>query len=224
MLIHSGCFIDTLLHVKRVVATGCWCYSTYYSSNKLTKYMSKPTVEHWDILMGLLGYLKGTRTLGRHYGKQDSGTAFCDADFATCKDTRRSHTGWVFMLNGGPICWQSKCQPTVAASTVEAEYQACSAAAREALWLRHLFADLDIKQGTLIIKCDNKGAVSAMNNSHSSQRTKHIDIIHHFVKERCTMGHIKFIHVGGNENPANILTKPVPKPKHDFCCRAMGMC
>jgi hypothetical protein len=191
--------------------------------SKLTKYMSCPTVNHWACLLGLLGYLKGTKTLGIHLGKSDEIIGYCDSDYASCQDTRRSQTGWVFMMFGGPICWQSKCQATVATSTVEAEYQACSAAAREALWLRQLFVDLDIPHKTMTIMCDSTGALSAMMNSQVSQRVKHIDVIHHFVRERCHLGHIKFNFVESKKNVADMLTKPMTKEKHIWCCHHMGM-
>jgi L-fucose isomerase-like protein len=191
--------------------------------NKLTKYMSKPCTEHWKLLLDLLGYLKGTSSMGLHLGRSESTMGYCDSDFASCLDSRRSHTGWVFQLFGGPICWQSKCQVTVASSTVEAEYQAASAAAREALWLRQLLKDLDIPQTPMVILCDSTGALSAMMNSQISQRVKHIDVIHHFVRERCQLGQIRFEFVEGKLNVADVLTKPVPRDKHSWCCRHMGM-
>jgi hypothetical protein len=191
--------------------------------NKLTKYMSKPTTEHWKILIDLLGYLKGTSKMGLHLGRSDTTIGYCDSDFASCLDSRRSHTGWVFQLFGGPICWQSKCQTTVATSTVEAEYQAASAAAREALWLRQLLADFKVPQSPMVILCDSQGALGAMMNSQVSQRVKHIDVIHHFVRERCQLGQLKFQFVEGKQNVADVLTKPVPKDKHTWCCQWMGM-
>jgi hypothetical protein len=191
--------------------------------NKLTKYMSKPTTQHWKLLLDLLGYLKATSSMGLHLGRSDVSVGYCDSDYGSCRDTRRSHTGWVFQLYGGPISWQSKCQNTVATSTVEAEYQAASAAAREALWLRQLLSDLEIPHTPMVILCDSQGALSAMMNSQISQRTKHIDIIHHFVRERCQLGQIKFKFVEGKENVADVLTKPLPKAKHVWCCQQMGM-
>jgi transposase InsO family protein len=191
--------------------------------NKLTKYMSKPTTQHWKVLLDLLGYLKATRCMGLHLGRSKESVGYCDSDYGNCVDTRRSQTGWVFQLYGGPISWQSKCQNTVATSTVEAEYQAASAASREALWLRQLFSDLEIPHTPMMILCDSQGALSAMMNSQVSQRTKHIDIIHHFVRERCQLGQIKFEFVDGSENVADVLTKPLGKAKHVWCCQKMGM-
>jgi hypothetical protein len=74
-----------------------------------------------------------------------------------------------------------------------------------------------------VILCDSQGALGAMMNSQVSQRTKHIDIIHHFVRERCNLGQIKFQFVKGTENVADVLTKPVGREKHRLCCQLMGM-
>jgi hypothetical protein len=180
-------------------------------------------VEHWGMLKNLLGYLKGTRSMGLHLGASDVCTAFCDADYASDLDSRRSHTGWCFLLFGSVISWQSKCQQTVAASTTEAEYQSCSSATREALWLRQLYSDLGIACTPMIIQCDSQGALGSLNNPQITQRTKHIDVMHHFVRERVKLGQVKFQFVPGTENVADVLTKPLPKDKHLQCCRGMGM-
>jgi hypothetical protein len=79
---------------------------------------------------------------------------------------------------------------TVATSTVEAEYQAAAGAAREALWLRQLYADLDIPHTPMIMMCDSSGAIASMSNPQITQKTKNIDIMPHFVRERSHLGHI----------------------------------
>jgi hypothetical protein len=127
--------------------------------NRLAKYMSNPTVDHWDAAVNLVGYLRNTMECGLHLGRTNEGIlAYCDADHASDLDNRRSHTGWCFVLYGGAISWQSKCQSTVAVSTTEAEYQAASSAAREALWLRQLLPVFDIPCTPLLIMCDSQGA------------------------------------------------------------------
>jgi hypothetical protein len=170
-----------------------------------------------------LGYLKHTKHMGLHLGGSDVCTAYCDADFATDVDKRRSHTGWCFILYGGCISWQSKCQPTVAVSTTEAEYMAASSAAREALWLRQLLHDFDIPCTPLVIRCDSQGALASLTNPQITQRTKHIDVMHHFVRERCHMGQLDFDFIPGTLNVADVLTKPLVKGDHDRFAKQMGM-
>ena len=127
------------------------------------------------------------------------------------------------MLYGGTVSWQSRCQPTVADTTTEAEYQAAATAAREALWLRQLLPVFDINWTPMTIKCDSQGALRSMRNPQITQRTKHIDVIHHFVRERCAMGEIDFEFVPGNDNVADVLTKAMPGRKHKWCCEQLGV-
>ena len=105
--------------------------------------MAVPTEAHWHAAKGVLRYLKGTASLGVTFGGSDSRSnsqtggrsravlGYCDADYAGDVDTRRSTTGYVFLYNDGAISWSSRRQPTVAASTTEAEYMAEAAAAKE---------------------------------------------------------------------------------------------
>ncbi|GLI69294.1 hypothetical protein VaNZ11_013867, partial [Volvox africanus] len=96
-----------------------------YSVGALSRYMSKPTVEHWQAAKGVSRYLIGTKNVGISYSAKSSvGTlhGYCDSDYAGCVDTRRSTTGYVFLLTGGAVSWARRLQATVATSTAEAEY------------------------------------------------------------------------------------------------------
>jgi hypothetical protein len=105
----------------------------------LTRHMAAPNKQHWLAAKAVLRYLAGSAEKGICYQGTDGASllGFCDADYAGDQDTRRSTTGFVFLVCGGAISWQSRLQPTVAVSTTEAEYMA---AAKEALWLRHVLA------------------------------------------------------------------------------------
>jgi hypothetical protein len=127
------------------------------------------------------------------------------------------------MPNGGAISWQSKCQPTVAASTTEAEYMAASSSTREALWLGRLLPVFGIDCKPLEIFCDSKGALASLNNAQVSQRTKHIDIMHHFVRERRALGDVNLTFVPGKDNVADVLTKPLTPEPHVKHCDSMGL-
>ena len=123
-----------------------------FVTGSLARYMANPTTVHWQAAKGVLRYLAGTADYGITFGGSGNMEmiGYCDdADYAGDIDTRRSTTGFVFTLNGGAISWQSKRQPTVAASTTEAEYMAAAAAVKEGLWLRKLLSDLNIQIKTV---------------------------------------------------------------------------
>jgi hypothetical protein len=110
--------------------------------------------------------------------------AYCDEDYAGDVDSRRSTTGYVFVMHGGAVGWSSRLQPTVAASTVEAEYMRAAAAVKEALWFRKLAGDIGFEIGGVQILCDNQGAIKLLKHPIASQRSEHTDVLHHFARER----------------------------------------
>jgi hypothetical protein len=115
----------------------------------LARYMSAPTEAHWRVALRVVRYLAVTATCGTlTYGSGGPELrAYCDADYAGDIDSRRSTTGYVFVMHGGAVSWSSRLQPTVAASTVEAEYMGAAAAVKEALWFRKLAGDIGLEIG-----------------------------------------------------------------------------
>jgi len=162
-----------------------------YAVGRLTRYVSAPTVDHLAAARVVLRYLKGTSSLGISYQADGELHGYCDADFAADVDTRRSTSGFVFIYNGGAVVGGSKVQPTVAASTTEAEYIASAVAAKEAVWLRRLCGFLTGHILPVAIRCDNQSALAKIHNPVSSARTKHIDVCHHFVRERVVDGSLE---------------------------------
>ena len=185
----------------------------------LGRHLQGSNKTHWQAGMQVLAYLKGTRNLGIMYGRSPDKdrmimTGYSDADWGGDEATARSTTGYIFSVCGGPINWSSKLQPTVAKSTAESEYMAASAAAQEAIYMRQLLEDLTFKQdGATVIYEDNTGAIALTENPVHHQRTKHINIRYHFIRERVESGEIKLIHVPSAEQLADILTKPLAKPQ-----------
>ena len=195
-----------------------------YAVGVLSKFMSCPTVSHWRAAKAVLRYLAGTSRVGITYGASPAVLhGFCDADYARDVDTRKSTTGFVFTMAGGAVSWSSKRQPTVAASTTEAEYMAASAAVKEALWLRKLLADLGVPVATVPISCDSNGALALLHNPVISERSKHIDVHHHFVRERVALGQVGFKYVSTAANAADMLTKPLAIVKHTAFCSMVGV-
>ena len=149
---------------------------------------------------------------------------YCDADWASDMDERRSCTGNVFTLQGGAISWSCKRQQTVALSTTEAEYMALSAATQEVLWLQQFEHELFPSISTPIrIYCDNKSAINLANCDGYHARTKHIDIRHHFIRQKIQEKKIIVTHVNTEIMVADNLTKAVTRSKQLFCAENMGL-
>ena len=186
--------------------------------------MAQPTAAHWQAGKGVLRYLAGTANYGITFGGTRSGLeAYTDADYAGDIDTRRSTTGYVFILNGGAISWSSRLQQTVASSTTESEYMAAASATKEALWLRKLLSEMQLNITVIDIKADNQSAIKLLRNPVFSMRSKHIDVIYHFARERVIRGEIRFHYIRTDSMVADALTKQVPASKFQFCRSAMGV-
>jgi ribonuclease HI len=159
-------------------------------------------------------YVKGTKDHGLIYKKQNLNGKFnvygyVDSDWASDATTRKSTTGYIFFMNGKPISWNSRKQNSVALSSTEAEYMALSEAVQEALWLIKIFADLgwDIKPVTLYE--DNMSCMELTKNNKQHQRTKHIDIRYHFVRDAIKKKDIRMEYIETKEQVADMMTKPL---------------
>lgn len=195
-----------------------------FTVGALTRFMANPTIVHWQVAKGVVRYLAKTPERGITFrGSNTELRAYCDADYAGDIDTRRSTTGYVFVMNGGAISWNSKRQPTVAASTTEAEYMAAAAAVKEGLWMRKLLESLDIKVNKINILCDNQSAIKLLKNPIFSVRSKHIDVIHHFARERVLRGDVVFNYVHTKKMLADVMTKALPAEQHEELCAQMGV-
>ena len=190
----------------------------------LARHLKTALSSHWAAAINLLKYLSGTIDLALVYGTGKGLQGFTDADYGGDKASRRSTTGVVFLLHGAAISWQSKLQPTVSLSTTEAEYQAAGAGAREALWLRKLLPELGFSiVGPVKIYGDNEAALNLTRNQMTTPRSKHIDIVHHFSRERVESKEIVFEYVPSAENTADILTKPLPRDNMLKHVEGLGM-
>ena len=150
-------------------------------------------------------------------------TGYVDASFANTEN-RVSVTGYVFLAQGGAIVWGSKKQSLLAQSTMEAEYAALAKSARECVWLRKLYAELGHKQQEPItITTDSEGARALAYNPQFHARTKHFDISHHYMQETIARKKIEVHHCSDRCQIADILTKALPRDKHERHTKDMGM-
>ncbi|CAK9811714.1 Retrovirus-related Pol polyprotein from transposon TNT 1-94 [Anthophora quadrimaculata] len=188
-----------------------------YAVNYASQFLNSFSQEHWQAVKRIIRYLIGTRDLGIIFGNSGS-TEICrftDADYAGCLETRRSRSGFVFLLNGGPICWSSQRQPIVSLSTAEAEYIALTHGTKEAIWLRQMLKELGISCDSIPIFVDNQSAIKIANNSEYHKRSKHIDVRFHFIRDVLNRKEIEINYVQSKQQLADIFTKPLAKQK--FC-------
>ena len=142
---------------------------------------------------------------------------FADADYADDKDDRKSTTGYVFILNNGPISWGTHKQSTVALSTMEAEYMAISDAAREALARNYLLTDLAIRIPPPLIHGDNRSALNIAQQPIFNRQAKHIEVKYHFIREKVAQNMLEVEWVSTKSQTADILTKALSVKQHRNC-------
>ena len=149
---------------------------------------------------------------------------FCDSDFAGSVDTRMSQSGYIFTMFGAAVSWKSSLQNVVALSTTEAEYIALTTALKESVWWKGIATDFGVEQHAVAIGCDNNGALSLAKHQVFHERSKHIDVQLHFVREEVENGRVKLFKVDTAVNAADMLTKPLPREKFELCLRLVGLC
>ena len=193
----------------------------------LSRFMSKPAKSHWEGVKRVFRYLMNTKDLGLKYNRSGGFHLedYSDSDWGGCLDTRRSTSGYVFLLGGAAISWSCKRQDTVAMSTCEAEYMAASHAANECVWAASFIQEVKIDKFPRIVKIyiDNISAINLSKNSISHARTKHIDIRAHFLRELVEDRKIEFTYISTEKQVADSLTKGVPAAKTIFCRESMGV-
>jgi transposase InsO family protein len=179
----------------------------------LSQFNHSPTTQHLQAAKRVLRYLNGTKTSGLFYPYQQSLNlvTYSDADYANCPITRKSISGNIVQLSSATISWRSKKQKSVSTSTAEAEYQALSLAAKQTIWTHNALNELTISPiPTPIVYCDNKAAIDIANNPKISDRSKHIDVHFHFVRENVEQGTFFLMPVATAENLADTCTKGLP--------------
>ena len=219
--------IQEMSKVPYASAVGCLMYAMVCTRPDLaqavsmvSKFLSNPGRPHWDAVKWIFRYLRNTTNYGIMFSRQPEDplvAGYVDADYAGDLDNRRSTTGYVFTVAGGPICWKSMIQSIVALSTTESEYMAAAEAAKEALWLTGLVRELGVQQGGVKLLCDSQSAIYLAKNQVYHARTKHIDVRFHKIRELIASGEIQLEKVHTADNAADMLTKPVTTEKFKHC-------
>jgi hypothetical protein len=186
-----------------------------YAVQQICLHMHDPRVNHLLLVKRVLRYIRGTTDYGLTLYRRTSNKllAYSDADWAGCPDTRRSTSGYCVFLGANLVSWSAKRQHTVSRSSAEAEYRAVANVVAESCWLRQLLLELHRPvHDASVVFCDNVSSVYMTQNPVHHQRTKHVEIDLHFVRDRVTTGEVKVLHVPSASQFADIFTKGLPSP------------
>ena len=223
-----------------------------YTASTLGQFNSQPTTESIQAAKRVLRYLQSTSDFALHFPSKQfylrnqtsehgscsqSGEpvtaqliGYTDSDWAGDKIDRKSTYGYVFTLFATAVSWKSQKSSAVALSTTEAEYIGACEASKEAIWITRLFNDVSPDQderqtapAPCLIYSDNQGAIALVENPRSHQRTKHIYIRYHFIRQAYQEGLIQLQYIPTAQMTADIFTKTLPRELHYRHMMGMGL-
>ncbi|XP_014517174.1 uncharacterized protein LOC106774644 [Vigna radiata var. radiata] len=220
---HEGELLDDPTQYRKLVGSLIYVTITRpdisYVVHTVSKFMQSPRHFHFSAVQRIIKYLLGTSSRGLFFPGNSSLQlqAYSDADWAGCPDTRRSTTGWCMFLGNAPISWKCKKQHSVSKSSTEAEYRAMSAACSEITWLRGLLTELGVSQAQPTpLHTDNTSAIQIAANPVYHERTKHIEVNYHSIREAYDRRVITLPHVSTVVQIGDIFTKSLPRQRHNF--------
>lgn len=197
-----------------------------YCVHILSQFMHEPRTDHWKAALRVVRFLKGNPGQGIFFSQQCDLQlhGWCDSDWASCPLTRRSVTGWLVQLGDSPISWKMKKQHTVSQSSAEAEYRSMATTTCELKWLKGILSNLGIDHNKpMIIHCDSQTALHIAKNPVFHERTKHIEVDCHFVRNEILKDNIRPIYVPTTAHLADILTKALGKPQFNSFIDKLGI-
>ncbi len=188
--------------------------------------MHDPRMRHLQAVERILQYLKATPGRGLLFKRGEKLTleAYTDADYAGSVSDRRSTSGYCTFLCGNLVTWRSKKQNVVARSSAEAKFRAMAHGICELLWMKIILDDLKVNyEGSMRLFCDNKSAISIAHNPIQHDRTKHIEIDRHFIKEKLDCGLITTSYIPTGHQLADVLTKGLSTERFRQLTCKLGM-
>ncbi|KAK9099594.1 hypothetical protein Syun_026639 [Stephania yunnanensis] len=198
-----------------------------YAVQQVCLHMHDPRVDHMSALKRIIRYVQGTLDHGLHLYPSSSSTlvSYTDADWGGCPDTRRSTSGYCVFLGDNLVSWSSKRQPTLSRSSARPNIVGWPMWFPNHVGSRNLLLELHcpIKKATLVY-CDNVSAIYLSGNPVQHQRTKHIEMDIHFVREKVARGQVRVLHVPSRYQIADIFTKGLPQVLFEDFRNSLNIC
>lgn len=197
-----------------------------YAVSVVSQFMHAPSVDHMSAVDRILRYLKSAPGKGLMFAKNGhlDVQGYTDADWAGNQTDRRSTSGYLTFVGGNLVTWRSKKQNVVALSSAEAEFRGISKGLCELLWLKKLLTELGYcPQREMELFCDNKAAIDISHNPVQHDRTKHVEIDRHFIKENLDAKVIRIPFVKSEDQLADVLTKAVAARLFQSCLAKLGL-
>jgi hypothetical protein len=234
--LHADTYPHSLSADKRAqfpAIVGCLLYiacmtrpDICFTVTALARFLTKPTSELYGHAINVLRYLKGTRKCKLVFGGSRTLpppqvpppvdtvaiVAYSDSDFANCKETRRSVTGFVITVNGTPFLWASRKPPYVTKSSCAAEYVAASACTDEVLLTMKACADIGFAIAPVPLCILNQATMKIFHDPIRDTSSKYIALHHHVVRERVRNRQVQDVWVETGDQLADVLTKALPGP------------
>jgi hypothetical protein len=198
-----------------------------YAVQQICLHMHDPREPHLTAMKRIMRYLQGTPDYGLLLCRSSSSdlVVYTDADWAGCPGTRRSTSGYAVFLGDNLISWSAKRQTVVSCSSVEAEYRAIANGVVEDTWLRQLLNELQTPPSRCtLVYCDNISDVYLSTNPVQYQRTKHVKIDLHFVREKVAIGQVRVLHVPTTLQFPDIFTKGLPSSVFNEFRSSLNIC
>ena len=186
-----------------------------FTMDKLSRYTSCPSSEHWKAISNVLGYLKATKSYALFYGGSPSVVeGYSDANWNCVDDGSKSTSGWIFTLGGAAITWASKKQTCITHSTMESELVALGAAGKEAEWLKNFLVELPMWQSPMppiSIHCDSQATLLRVYSKSYNGKSRHISLRHNTVRQLLEEDTITVAYIKSCSNLADPLIKGLNK-------------
>ncbi|KAG8495046.1 hypothetical protein CXB51_012729 [Gossypium anomalum] len=197
-----------------------------YAVQHLSQFMQNPKKSHYEAALRIIRYIKKSPGQGIFLAAENKAqlVAYCDSDWATCPMTRRSITGFCIKLGNSLVSWKSKKQSTVSRSSAEAEYRSMASTVAEIVWLHGLLKEICFDQIVpALLFSDSQAALQIAANPVFHERTKHIEIDCHFVREKIREGLVRTQHVRTDEQLADVMTKALGVQQHEYLVTKLGV-